>query len=418
MSVIAPTTFTTNVLICDDIFTGTVETVPTTVSCGIELQSTVSAFCMSRLTNAQLADPGFIPTNGMIVYNLSTNQFNMYQNGAFAIVNAAAGGTITGPGASTDTAIVRWSGVSGTVLEDSTVLVSNAGDITVVNSIQNDQGVATAPSYTFTGSIDTGMFQSSVGRLDFATGGARQVKIGNNPGAVNYVQLDGSLTTAPVGVSAQGTDANINLDLQPKGTGFVEVLTNGGDVGKIALYNAASTFYSAFQAGNPAANVTWTLPTVDATIPGQALTSNAAGILSWNSIGTQTATVVVTSAQLLALHATPVTIIPAAGAGTLISIVNATLEYNFNTTAYVVPGTSQLQLLINNLEVGTDIAATGLLDQAASTVASTTAANQSTGVAMATLSNNALVIQNSVGPEYTTGDGTLTVTVYYNIIPV
>src|ERR1700688_2790726 len=166
MSITAPTTFTTNVLICDNLFTGTVETVPTTVSCGIELQSTSTAFCMSRMSNAQLADPGFIPTNGMIVYNTSTNQFNMYQNGAFAIINAAAGGTITGPGASTDTAIVRWSGVSGTVLEDSTVLIDNAGNITGGNTIALADGAVGAPSYTFTSDPTTGMFQNPVGRID------------------------------------------------------------------------------------------------------------------------------------------------------------------------------------------------------------------------------------------------------------
>ena len=286
MSIQAPTTFTTNLLVCDDLFTGVVETVPTTVSCGIELQSTKSAFCMSRLSAAQLTAPTFMPTNGMIVYNTSTNQFNMYQNGAFAIVNAAAGGTITGPGASTANAVVRWNGVGGTVLEDSVVIIDNTGDISGVATIQNGDGTALLPSYTFTSDTTTGMYQAPGGRIDFTTGGFRQVKIGNNPNAVNYVQFDGAATGVPVAVSAQGTDANINLNLAPLGAGFISI-SNGTNAGELAFFNAAGTFYSAFQAGNPAANVTWTLPTVDATIPGQALTSNAAGVLSWNSVGTQ-----------------------------------------------------------------------------------------------------------------------------------
>ena len=124
-----------------------------------------------------------------------------------------------------------------------------------------------------------------------------------------------------------------------------------------------------------------------------------------------------TSAQLLALNTTPITLIPAAGAGNMISIVNATLEYNFVATPYTVPGGTQLQLFVNTLEVGTDIAAAGLVDQGANTVASTTAANQTTGTAAATLANQPLTITNSIG-NFTLGDGTLTVTVYYNIIPV
>lgn len=41
-----------------------------------------------------------------------------------------AGGDVTGPGASTDNALVRWDGVTGKLIKDSNVLLSNAGDMT------------------------------------------------------------------------------------------------------------------------------------------------------------------------------------------------------------------------------------------------------------------------------------------------
>lgn len=421
MSIESPTTFTKNVLICDSLFTGSVETVPTTVSCGIELQSTTTAFCMSRMTTAQMTDPSFIPTNGMIVYNTSTDQFNMYQNDVFAIVNAAAGGTITGPGTggSTATAVVLWGGTDGDVLTNSLVLIDNAANVTGVNTILTANGTALAPSYAFATNAGTGMYSAPSNNIDFATNGFRQVKIGDNDNAVNYLRFDGSVTGTGVTISTQGGDTDVDLYLVPLGIGLVGVGGNGsaGSSGKVAFYNDAGTNYSAFQAANPGTTVTWTLPSIDATIPGQVLSSNAAGILSWASTGTLSATVIVAAADLLTLNTIPIQIIPAPGAGNMISIVGATMEYVFNITPYTVAAGSQLQLFISTIEVGSDIAATGLLDQGANTFGFTTAANQITGIPTATVANQPLTIKNS-STAFTGGNGTLVVTVYYNIIPV
>ena len=42
------------------------------------------------------------------------------------------------------------------------------------------------------------------------------------PSAVNYLQLKGSITTVEPVLSAQGSDTNIPLVLQPKGTGALQ----------------------------------------------------------------------------------------------------------------------------------------------------------------------------------------------------
>lgn len=44
-------------------------------------------------------------------------------------------GTVTGPVSSTDTAIARWNGTSGTVIQDSTVTIDGSGNITGVANI-------------------------------------------------------------------------------------------------------------------------------------------------------------------------------------------------------------------------------------------------------------------------------------------
>jgi len=62
------------------------------------------------------------------------------------------------------------------------------------------------------------------GRFDFYTQGvsSRQFSIANTSSAVNYVQVIGGATGVSVVLSAQGSDTNIPLVLQPKGTGALQ----------------------------------------------------------------------------------------------------------------------------------------------------------------------------------------------------
>jgi len=55
----------------------------------------------------------------------------------------------------------------------------------------------------------------------FRTGGGQQVRIANTASALNYLQLTGAATGAAPTLSAQGSDANVGLVLNGKGTGVV-----------------------------------------------------------------------------------------------------------------------------------------------------------------------------------------------------
>lgn len=46
------------------------------------------------------------------------------------------GGTISGPASSTDNAIVRWNGTTGKVIQSSTVIIDDSGNVTGANSFQ------------------------------------------------------------------------------------------------------------------------------------------------------------------------------------------------------------------------------------------------------------------------------------------
>jgi len=60
------------------------------------------------------------------------------------------------------------------------------------------------------------------------TNNAEQVRIGNVASAVNYIQLVGAPTGSSPVISAQGSDSNIQIQLQAKGTGLVRFTTGGG----------------------------------------------------------------------------------------------------------------------------------------------------------------------------------------------
>jgi hypothetical protein len=55
-----------------------------------------------------------------------------------------------------------------------------------------------------------------------------QVRIAHTASAVNYVQMTGAVTGSGALISAQGSDANIDLTLTTKGTGAVNLNTGGG----------------------------------------------------------------------------------------------------------------------------------------------------------------------------------------------
>jgi hypothetical protein len=58
--------------------------------------------------------------------------------------------------------------------------------------------------------------------------GNEQFRIASTASAVNYVNVTGALTGASPNISAQGSDTNIQIQLQAKGTGLVRFATGGG----------------------------------------------------------------------------------------------------------------------------------------------------------------------------------------------
>lgn len=74
-------------------------------------------------------------------------------------------GLITGPGSSTDNAVVRWDGTSGTVIQDSNMTLSDTGDLTIAGNVVGGTWQASVIDEIYGG---TGKSSYAVGDLLYA----------------------------------------------------------------------------------------------------------------------------------------------------------------------------------------------------------------------------------------------------------
>lgn len=128
----------------------------------------------------------------------------------------------------------------------------------------------------------------------------------------------------------------------------------------------------------------------------------------------QEASLTIASADVLQLNSTPLTIVAAQGAGTLIEVISASASIDFNTTAYTTNTPLQLSLGGDAIlgQIGTNFLA--------STVSKTTSSftrQSATAGQTQSLENNALIVTNSVG-DPAAGDSDITVYVLYRVITV
>ena len=134
----------------------------------------------------------------------------------------------------------------------------------------------------------------------------------------------------------------------------------------------------------------------------------------------QTTTVTLTSAQLQNLRANPITLVAAPGAGNYVNATSAILQYKAGGAAYGLPGGGNLSITIgapangNTTFVSTDLAATGFIDKLKNQVRvpRPVFVNDSES----NLANQELRVSNDGDAEWISGDGTVTITVFYTIV--
>jgi hypothetical protein len=220
-----------------------------------------------------------MPTdNGTDAYVLKTNGAGV---GRWA-VDSAGTGTVT------NVAVTTANGVSGTVANptasaaitialgaitpttgafsdateatnSTTAPLKTAGGMAVAKSLYVGQDLWVTQQGYFDGIVE--MTQPLIVTEFQAASGHTKLLLPLVESSVNYVAIESSATTLPVHILAQGTDANIGLHLQAKGTGFVNV-QDGTDTTKRLRFGASgnTTGITTTLASSSTTSQTITLP--------------------------------------------------------------------------------------------------------------------------------------------------------------
>jgi hypothetical protein len=172
----------------------------------------------------------------------------------------------------------------------STAPASSAA-IYVINDKTNS--TVTAPAVTDLNGVelildvdgDTSITADTDDRIDFKLGNVEHISINNSSGdTVIKPMVDAK------DIKFQQYDGRTLLDINDGG--YVAIANGATGPGQLRLYEDTDlgTNYSAFQVGTQSGDITYTLPTADATSSGYALTSNASGTLSWSAVSANTPT--------------------------------------------------------------------------------------------------------------------------------
>lgn len=163
---------------------------------------------------------GELPAEGQQIYVSGgatfPTRFVYYTGVAWAPV---PNGNVVGPGVSTDTAVVRWSGATGSALEDSVVTISNAGTIT----LPDGEGIVIGTTPIVTGYTGNNIALATT--LPVITTGIQNVALGSNALA--------SLTSGNNNIGI-GVSAGVLLDIGESNIAL----------GIQALQNVTSGFYN------------------------------------------------------------------------------------------------------------------------------------------------------------------------------
>lgn len=107
----------------------------------LDIVSSDKGLLIPRITltsNLSSPSPVTSPATGLLVYNSGSNQeagFYYWSGTTWAMLKPLEDGDIEGPATSTDNAIARFDGTTGKIIQNSSVILDDAGNITDVNNI-------------------------------------------------------------------------------------------------------------------------------------------------------------------------------------------------------------------------------------------------------------------------------------------
>jgi len=141
----------------------------------------------------------------------STGTQALVSNGSGVLSWASGGGGVS--------SIIGTAGQITASAATGDVTLSIPSTLVISGAISNAVGSVSAPSYSFTGDLDTGMWHPTANTLGFSTNAQLAMQIEPTPATtVNYLRITASAAGDPIILATDGTDAAVNLRLFPKGT--------------------------------------------------------------------------------------------------------------------------------------------------------------------------------------------------------
>ncbi len=127
--------------------------------------------------------------------------------------------------------------------------ITSGGNVSASGAFIAAVGSVGAPSHTIVGRTDTGMWSSAIGTLDFSVGAVRGLRILPAVSGVNYFAVFPNTAGNRPGLSVEGTDTNIGMSFNAKGSGDFAWFGNGGTQLLISSAAGASRYF-AFSGGS------------------------------------------------------------------------------------------------------------------------------------------------------------------------
>lgn len=335
--------------------------------------------------------------DGISTFNASTTtQYNMLVGGTVNSIGSIA------PSATSGVPLISQGSSANPTFGTAVVLGGGTGATTLANNgvlIGQGTSAITATAVGTTGQVLTGVTGSAP---VWAAPAASSISItGNSGGAL--VGASFTFTGGTTGLTFAGSGSTQTL-------GGTLAIANGGTNATSMATTAGVVIFDGTR-----------LVTTSAGTTGQVLTSNGAGVAPTYQNTILTATVVLTSAQVKAIRATPITIVSAAGAGTYISVLACRAKLTYGGTNVFTAAASQTILLYYNAatQVGTCMDNASIV-AAANTTYSTSLT--SLGSRAATLVENLPVnARNSIATEISgnaANNNTITIVVTYQVLTI
>jgi hypothetical protein len=274
---------------------GTVTSVAATAGTGISVTgSPITTSGTLNITNTA-PDQTVVLTAGTGISTSGT-----YPNFTITNTSPSLGGDVVGPASATDNAVARFDSTTGKLIQNSVVIVSDAGAVT---------GVTTLAAST---SVTTPIVQAT------NSGG---LALKNSAGTTQISMGAGGGDNASINVSTNINGANAQIDISPTGTGHVHIKPSGTGGVEIAPISAGTMNNMVIGGTTPLAGSFTDLSVTGTTsfdgsqgTAGQVLTSAGTGATpTWTTPTTGTVTSVTGTAPVVSSGgATPAISMPAA----------------------------------------------------------------------------------------------------------